>query len=102
MRATAVGVLATTLLLAPVAVAQVARNGPEWGGLDHQPTQAGVERREDRAGVRAPLPQQDQNQQTVQQLGRQLLHEEAMDSPRDPDANLVVNPSGKVVKPEQP
>lgn len=99
MRAAAGG-LAAALLLAPVALAQVARNGPEWGGLDHQPTQAGVVRRETEAGVRAPPAQQQQNGQTVQQLDRQLLHKEAVDPPRDPDPDLVVTPSGKAVKQE--
>jgi len=86
------------LLISTGSGAQVPRNGPEWGGLDHQPTQAGVERREDQAGVRAPPDQQQQNGQTVQQLDRQLLHEEAVDPPRDPYPNLVVNPNGQVVK----
>ena len=102
MRA-AVG-LAVALLLAPapVALAQVARNGPEWGGKDHQPTQAGVERREDQAGVRAPTAQRTQNGAAVDQLGQQLLHDEAVDPPRDPDPNLAVAPSGKIVRQEQP
>lgn len=100
----AAGGLAAALLLAPapVALAQVARNGPEWGGKDHQPTQAGVVRREDQAGVRAPTAQRTQDGAAVDQLGQQLLHDEAVDPPRDPDPNLAVAPSGKVVKQEQP
>ena len=87
-------VMAAAFLLAsaPVALAQVARNGPEWGGKDHQPTEAQVVRREDQAGVRAPPAQQQENSRTVQQLDRQLLHEEAMDPPRDPDPGRIANP----------
>ena len=103
MRAAAGGLVAALLLApAPVAFAQVARNGLEWGGKDHQPTQAGVVGREDQAGVRAPPAQQQQNGQTVQQLDGQLLNTEAVDPPRDPDPDLVVTPSGKAVKQEQP
>lgn len=61
---------------APSALAQVARNGPEWGGKDHQPTEAGVIRREDQAGVRPPAAQVRQNKRTVEQLDRQLLHDD--------------------------
>ena len=83
----AVGGLAVAVLLASAtsAGAQAARNGPEWGGFDHQPTQREVVRREDRAGVRAPLAQQEQDRRTVQQLDRELLHDEVVDPPRDPD-----------------
>lgn len=89
--------LAAALLLAsaPIAVAQVARNGPEWGGKDHQPTQAEVTRREDRAGVEPSPPQAGQDKRTVQQLDRQLLHEEAVDPPHASDPGLIANPSGK-------
>lgn len=62
--------------------AQVPRNGPEWGGKDHQPTQAGVQRREDQAAVRAPPDVVRRNQSSIDQIGRQLLHEEAVDPPR--------------------
>ena len=85
---TAVRALATTglvgvLLLASAncVLAQAPRNGPEWGGKDHQPTEAGVIRREDRAGVRAPAALLEHNARSVEQLGRQLLHEEAVDPP---------------------
>ena len=75
--------LAVALLLASAtgAGAQVARNGPEWGGKDHQPTQAEVVQREKQAGVRAPTAQVDRNKQTVDQLDQQLLHDEAVDPP---------------------
>ena len=88
--------MATAVIAAAsAAAAQAPRNGPEWGGKDHQPTQAGVERSEAQAGVRASPAQQRQDQRTVQQLDRQLLHKEEVDPPRDPDPGLVVSPSGK-------
>jgi hypothetical protein len=74
-----VGVL--LLASATCVLAQVPRNGPEWGGKDHQPTEAGVIGREDRAGVRAPAAELEQNARSVEQLGRQLLHDEAVDPP---------------------
>ena len=92
MKALAVAILITT---ASAATAQVARNGPEWDGKDHQPTQTEVTRREDRAGVEPSPAQAGQDKRTVQQLDQQLLHEEVVDPPRDPDPSLVVSPSGK-------
>lgn len=85
MKATvaAAGLSTLAAALAPVH-AQVARNGPEWGGKDHQPTQAEVLRRENRAGIEAPRARRQQNGQAVDQLGQQLLHDEAVDPPRNP------------------
>ena len=79
--------LAVAILLASVAAAaaQAPLNGPEWGGKDHQPTQAEVIRRENQAGVRVPPAEIQQDDRTVQQLDRQLLHEEAVDPPRKSD-----------------
>ena len=84
MRATVVAATlsASAAVLVPAQV-QVARNGPEWGGKDHQPTQAEVLRRENRAGVEASPTQRRQTGQAVDQLGQQLLHDEAVDPPRN-------------------
>ena len=78
--------LAAALLLASTvaAGAQTTRNGPEWGGKNHQPTQAGVTQSESRAGVQAPPAERQENGQAVDQLGRQLLQDEAVDPPRSP------------------
>ncbi len=78
--------LAAALLLASAsaAVGQTPRNGDIYNGLKHQPTQAGVVRREDRAGVRASPAHVRRNARTVQQLDRKLLREEAAPLPRDP------------------
>jgi hypothetical protein len=78
--------LAVAILLASAtsAGAQAPRNGPEWGGKNHQPAQGEVIRREKQAGVRAPKAQVDRNKRTVQQLDRQLLHDEAVDPPTNP------------------
>ena len=83
LNALAITGLAGLLLLASATgvLAQAPRNGPEWGGKDHQPTEAGVIRREDQAGVRAPPTQDEQNARAIEQLGRQLLHDEALDPP---------------------
>ena len=76
------GLAAVFLLVSATAAgAQASRNGPEWGGKDHQPTQAEVVRRETRAGVRAPVGQVRQDNRTVEQLDRQLLRNEAVDPP---------------------
>ncbi len=78
--------LAVAILLASTAVAsaQAPRNGPEWGGKNHQPTQAEVAGREDRAGVRASPSQKRQDDRTVEQIGRELLYDEDVELPRDP------------------
>ncbi len=78
--------LVAALLLASTAVAgaQTTRNGPEWGGKNHQPTQGEVAQREKQAGVQAPAAERQGNGQAVDQLGQQLLHDEAVDPPRNP------------------
>ncbi len=78
--------LAVALLLASttIAGAQTPRNGPEWDGKKHQPTQAGVAKRESRAGVQAPPAERQENGQAIDQLGQKLLHDEAVDPPRNP------------------
>jgi hypothetical protein len=78
--------LAAALLVVSTAVAgaQTPRNGPEWGGKNHQPTQAGVAKRESRAGVQAPVAERQENGQAVDRLGQQLLHDETVDPPRNP------------------
>lgn len=78
--------LAAALLLASTAAAdaQATRNGPEWGGKNHQPTQGEVVQREKQVGVQAPPAERQENGQAVDQLGQQLLHDEAVDPPRNP------------------
>ena len=72
--------LAVAILLASATgvAAQVPRNGPEWGGKDHQPTEAETLQAERRAGVEASKAQRNQNAQTVEQLDQQLLREEGL------------------------
>lgn len=72
--------LAVAILLASAtgAGAQVPRNGPEWGGKDHQPTEAETLKLENQAGVQAPKDQREEDKRTVQQLDRQLLREEGL------------------------
>ncbi len=78
--------LAAALLLASATAAagQTPRNGDVYNGLNHQPTQAGVVRREDRAGVGASPAHVRRNARTVRQLDHKLLREEAAPLPRDP------------------
>jgi len=78
--------LTATLLLASATAAagQTPRNGDIYNGLNHQPTQAGVARREDRAGVKPSPAHVKRNARTVRQLDRKLLREEAAPLPRDP------------------
>lgn len=64
------------LLAATPAWGQVRRNGPEYGGFDHQPTHAGVVARERRAGVTPSRAQVRSNRRTVYLLDRQLLYDE--------------------------
>lgn len=79
-------VLAAALLLASAsaAVGQALREGDIYNGVKHQPTQAGVVRREDRAGVRPSPAHVKRNARTVQQMTHKLLREEAAPLPRDP------------------
>lgn len=96
MRAAAAAAVLSAIAAATApAHAQAPRNGPEWGGKNHQPTQADVVRREDGAGIRAPPAEVNQDKRTVEQLDQQLLHDEAVDPPRNPNPGSVVNPSGK-------
>lgn len=82
------------LATAPAAFAQVPRNGPEWGGMDHQPTQAQVLGREKRAGI-APTPAQaGKDNRTVGQLDHQLLRAERVNPPRQPH-NPVPPPASR-------
>ena len=62
------------------AQAQALRNGPEWGGKDHQPTPALGTRRENRAGVEPSQAENQADTRSVEQLDKQLLHEEGIKS----------------------
>ena len=90
MRRPAAGLLAASTLLTSIAAAaaQPYRNGPEYGFRDHQPTHAEVVRREHRVGVAPPPAQVRRNAQSVQQLDRQLLHQEAVEPPGGPDPQI--------------
>lgn len=82
VRAAAPALALAALLAASVASAQVPRNGDEYGGKNHEPTQAEVSKRENAAGV-APSPgRANEDNRTVEQLGNQLLGAEQADPPR--------------------
>ena len=80
-RARAALPVACVACVVSVASEQVLRNGDEYGGKNHQPTQAEVSGRERAAGV-APLPgQAREDTRSVEQLGRQLLGSEPPTGP---------------------
>ena len=86
MRMLVAGIL---LAATSAAAAPVPRNGDTYDFMDHQPTHAEVVQREHRAGVESSLGQVRQNSQTVRQLDRKLLREEAIPLPR---ASVSVTP----------
>lgn len=65
---------------ADLARAQPARNGDVYNGIDHQPTRAGVLRKEKRAGIAPPGNGKAQTS-AVERLDRKLMHDEAVDPP---------------------
>ncbi len=79
MTVAAVATVLSALAAAP-AQAQAPRNGPEWGGKDHQPTQAEVTRSEDRAGVQPSQAENQADTRSVEQLDKQLLNKEGINS----------------------
>lgn len=79
---------AALLLAAPAAVAQAARNGDEYGGVNHQPTQAEVVGRERAGGVAPSRAEVGQDKRSVEQLDDQLLGAERKD-PAPPAASAV-------------
>lgn len=81
MRACACACAGAVLFAASVASAQVLRNGNEYGGKNHQPTQAEVSGRERAAGVALPPGQAREDARSVEQLGRQLLGAEPPSAP---------------------
>ena len=82
--------LAAIILLAAMqgAAAQTRRNGDIYDFRNHQPTYAGVVRRERRAGVAPPPGQVRRTNQAVRQLDRKLLREEAVNPPGGPDPQV--------------
>ena len=81
-------VAAAILLTAVSAAAQTRRNGPEYDFRDHQPTHAGVVRRERRAGIAPSSAQVQRTARSVRQLDRQLLHQEVAHPPGGPDRQV--------------
>ncbi len=71
-----------TMLATEAAQAQPARNGNVYDGVRHQPTQSDVTGKEKQDGLPPPPP--GDNTGAVDKLGQQLLHDEAVDPPRQP------------------
>ena len=80
---------ATLIAGAHVATAQapapLPRNGGEYGGLSHDPTQAEVSERERKAGDALPPGRAREDTRSVEDLGRQLLDAERASPPRAAD-----------------
>jgi hypothetical protein len=51
------------------------RNGNTWDWRDHQPTEAGVSRKEKAAGITPTPARSRSNSATVDELYRQLMHQ---------------------------
>ena len=89
--------LSLALLLiasAAPALAQPAREGNIYDWRDHQPTEGSVQAKERAAGVAPPAAASAANGEAVDQLGKQLLHDEAVDPPsRESQPQLSEPPS---------
>ena len=89
MRAAGLGLLAALSACAAPALAQPARIANEYDGKNHQPTPAEVSKGDENAGLN-PAPAGGTDARSVQQLDKQLLHDEAVDPPRNPASPVPV------------
>ena len=91
MKAAALGLLAALSASASPALAQPApaRIANEYNGKNHQPTPAEVSRADENAGLN-PAPAGGTDARSVQQLDKQLLHDEAVDPPVNPASPVPV------------
>ncbi len=71
------------------ALAQPARNANEYNGKNHQPTPAEVSKADENAGLN-PAPAGGTDARSVEQLNKQLLHDEAVDPPTNPASPVPV------------
>ncbi len=81
--------LAASSTFAPPAFAQPARIANEYDGKNHQPTPGEVSKADENAGLNPP-PAGGTDARSVQQLDKQLLHDEAVDPPRNPASPVPV------------
>lgn len=90
MRAAALlALLAAPPAFAPCAFAQPARIANEYDGKKHQPTPAEISKADESAGLNPP-PAGGTDARSVRQLDKQLLHDEAVDPPRNPVSPVPV------------
>lgn len=87
MRAITVAIF---LIASVAASAQVARNGDEYGGKNHQPTPAEIARREKNAGMTHLPAEARRDTRSVEKLDKQLMQTERVNPPR---------PAGQSVSP---
>jgi hypothetical protein len=71
------------------ALAQPARIGNEYDGKKHQPTPGEVAKADENAGLNPP-PAGGTDARSVDQLDKQLLHDETVDPPRNPVSPVPV------------
>ena len=71
------------------AFAQPARIANEYNGKNHQPTPAEVSKSDENAGLN-PAPAGGTDARSVDQLNKQLLHDEAVDPPVNPASPVPV------------
>ena len=85
--------LLALLLVLPTSVApalaQPARIANEYDGKNHQPTPAEVSKADENAGLN-PAPAGGTDARSVDQLNKQLLHDEAVDPPTNPASPVPV------------
>lgn len=89
MRAVALGLLVALPVFVSPVLAQPARIANEYNGKNHQPTPAEVSKTDENAGAN-PAPAGGTDARSVQQLDKQLLHDEAVDPPANPASPVPV------------
>jgi hypothetical protein len=90
----AVTALLAALLPPGLALAQ-ARNGNVWDGRHHEPEAGTVRANERAAGIAPSQQQQTEQNQTLDQIGRQLTEKAQRDAATAPPPPRPPNPSGR-------
>ena len=89
VRAALLGLLVALPAFVAPALAQPARIANEYNGKNHQPTPAEVSRADENSGLN-PAPSGGTDARSVDQLNKQLLHDEAVDPPTNPASPVPV------------
>ena len=89
VRAALLALLVGLPTFAAPAFAQPARIANEYNGKNHQPTPAEVSKGDENSGLN-PAPAGGTDARSVDQLNKQLLHDEAVDPPTNPASPVPV------------